>query len=386
MLRRLTPVRLPAIAACLAFLLFPDWGIGADDTEVSEASLEAVLEELEDIKKQLQKDVKRFGDLDREFIETEQEIGRLARRQRELQQRNRKLDRSLRELEDELAGLQAQQQEQEEAIAAQIRAAYQLGSQSSLQLLLQQNDPAEISRQLAYLDYANAARADKITAFRNTITAVEKTRSDIRVQGAELAENREQLQRQSNELQTLQARRETQLASLRGKIADRESRIKALTNDSEHLAELLEQVDEALERRPVVVTDSNFANARGSLAWPAKGKLLNSFGSPRPNSNIEWQGVTIAARQGSDVRAIHPGRVVFADWFRGQGLLLIVDHGSGYMSLYGHNQSLLRDIGTWVDAGEVIATVGNSGGQQRAALYFEIRHNGEPRNPKRWCG
>ncbi|MDC3332982.1 peptidoglycan DD-metalloendopeptidase family protein, partial [bacterium] len=121
------------------------------------------------------------------------------------------------------------------------------------------------------------------------------------------------------------------------------------------------------------------------MPWPTAGKLANSFGSKRNGTTLRWQGVNINARQGSDVKAIHYGRVVFADWFRGSGLLVIIDHGDGYMSLYGHNQSLLKSPGEWVIPGESIATVGNSGGQKSAGLYFEIRKNGKPTDPKRWC-
>src|SRR5690606_28607021 len=129
----------------------------------------------------------------------------------------------------------------------------------------------------------------------------------------------------------------------------------------------------------------SFREARGQLPWPVAGKPVNRFGSPRGNSSLRWQGINIVASEGTTVRAVHGGRVIFADWLRGSGLLLIVDHGGGFMSLYAHNQTLLRNVGDTVRAGEPIATVGSSGGQPQAALYFEIRREGVPTDPAQWC-
>jgi septal ring factor EnvC (AmiA/AmiB activator) len=121
------------------------------------------------------------------------------------------------------------------------------------------------------------------------------------------------------------------------------------------------------------------------MPWPVDGKARNRFGRDRDGGPLKWHGLMIAASEGSTVSAIHHGRVVFADWFRGSGLLRILDHGAGYRSLYGHNQSLLREVGEWVDVGDAIGTVGNSGGRQRTALYFEIRKDGKPTDPDKWC-
>jgi septal ring factor EnvC (AmiA/AmiB activator) len=121
------------------------------------------------------------------------------------------------------------------------------------------------------------------------------------------------------------------------------------------------------------------------MDWPVAGKVVSHFGRPRSEGGLRWQGAQIEAAEGTEVRAIHHGRVVFADWFRGQGLLIIIDHGDGYMSLYSHNKSLLRETGDWVTVGEPIATIGNSGGLSEYGLYFEIRHRGKASNPARWC-
>ena len=137
--------------------------------------------------------------------------------------------------------------------------------------------------------------------------------------------------------------------------------------------------------KQTTVGNQGFFQAKGSLPWPVKGKPIAFFGDKRADSGIAWEGITLAASMGEPIKAVFSGRVVFSDWFQGQGLLLIIDHGQGYLSLYSHNQSLLKNTGAMVVGGETIATAGNSGGQPQSGLYFEIRHKGEPQNPEHWC-
>jgi len=159
-----------------------------------------------------------------------------------------------------------------------------------------------------------------------------------------------------------------------------------LLEDERRLQQVVETIHEAM---PEVLTDRGqrpvFGKLKGRLQWPTKGKVRALFGKPRQAGRVRWNGVLIQAREGKEVHSVSHGRVAYADWLRGYGLLLIVDHGDGYMSLYGHNQSLFKETGDWVEAGEVIGSVGKSGGFQQAELYFEIRHNGKPSNPVKWC-
>jgi len=148
---------------------------------------------------------------------------------------------------------------------------------------------------------------------------------------------------------------------------------------------LLEQLRKALSDIPPDIGDLQpFGKLLGKLSLPARGRISHHFGSRRSTGKLRWQGITIDASEGNEVRAIYHGRVAFADWLRNFGMLIIIDHGDGYMSLYAHNQALYRDVGEWVDQGDVIATIGNSGGQDQSGLYFEIRHNGTPADPSRW--
>ena len=159
-----------------------------------------------------------------------------------------------------------------------------------------------------------------------------------------------------------------------------------LQRDRQELEELLEAIEQAVVELQLPEDYQPFASTRGTLAWPVDGRRRNSFGASRGAGGMRWHGINLAAAEGSAVRAIHHGRVVYADWLRGSGLLLILDHGDGYMSLYAHNQSLLKEVGEWVAPGTPISTVGNSGGLDRAGLYFEIRKDGKPVDPVVWMG
>ena len=171
------------------------------------------------------------------------------------------------------------------------------------------------------------------------------------------------------------------MASLRKLISSDSAKLKQLKLDQKRLQALLKEIEKSLNFA-TIVSDKAFKTLKGKLPWPLKGRVKQGFGSVR--DNIRYDGLWIQAKESAPVKAVHHGRVVFADWLRGYGLVLIVDHGSGYMSLYGYNQSLLHDIGDWVSAGEVVATAGNSGGRDTNGLYFAIRYKGKPSNPRRW--
>lgn len=167
---------------------------------------------------------------------------------------------------------------------------------------------------------------------------------------------------------------------------DSKKQLRRWETDEKALVKLLIQLQQTLENMPMGEgTRKNFAQQKGKLPWPTKGKLVIRYGSSRQVGNLKWQGIMIRASQGQNIKAVSHGRVAFADWLRGFGLLIILDHGDGFMSLYGHNQSLLKETGDWVDPGEPISTAGDSGGQSKTGLYFEIRKNGKPVNPMRWC-
>lgn len=291
-----------------------------------------------------------------------------------------------------LADLQAQskllagrKQDQQRLIGQYLRSAYRTGQQEYLKLLLNQEDPALASRTLAYYRYFSEARRDRITAFNATLADIAAVSADIAAttetlddQQAALAQKQATLRMTADERQVLLDELDVQLTRSNKKLADLEAQ-------REEMELLIEELRRSIANLSLGDQQQPFAKRRGQLPWPVEGPLKNRWGETYGNGDLNWQGVTIAARAGGDVRAIHHGRVVFADWFSSSGLLLIIDHGDGYMSLYAHNQALFKDVGEWVNSGEVIAAVGNTGGQEEVGLYFEIRHNGESINPSTWC-
>ena len=159
-----------------------------------------------------------------------------------------------------------------------------------------------------------------------------------------------------------------------------------LKDDALQLQNLINSIEEIFVDAPVPgFSRQTFAELKGKLAWPVKGKLRKLYGRHKPLSNLRWQGIVIEAPIGRQIRAVSHGRVAFADWLRGLGNLIIIDHGNSYLSLYGHNESLFKSAGEWVESGDVIASIGNSGGQKANGLYFEIRKKGKPQNPTGWC-
>ena len=289
----------------------------------------------------------------------------------------------------ELRGLETEQSRQldseRQALSRQIRAAYAMGRQERLKVLLNQQDPTRLSRVLTYYDYLHKARARRISAIDTRLLLLRSTQQEIvteesRLRGLEAAElgEREALERQ-------RATRHELLQTLATQLQGQRSELQELRRNENQLQALLEQLRQAL----VDIPDANpgaetFQQRRGRMAWPVRGRLTARFSAPKA-AGQRWDGVMINAPEGTEVKAVHHGRVAFADWLRGFGLLLILDHGDGWMSLYGHNQSLFREIGDWVEAGEDIAAVGSSGGQSVAGVYFGIRRRGEPVDPGKWC-
>ncbi len=175
------------------------------------------------------------------------------------------------------------------------------------------------------------------------------------------------------------------VAQLSLDIVSQDKKLISLLENKKNLTLLVRQLKQAMDDISNITIEKSFKKQKGQLYWPAKGKVKQLFGHWRSTGKVKWQGNMIKAKEGDPVHSVYYGRIAYADWLRGYGLIIIVDHGDGYMSLYGHNQTLLKEVGDWVDNNEIIATVGSSGGLQQVGLYFEIRYNGKPSNPARWC-
>jgi septal ring factor EnvC (AmiA/AmiB activator) len=370
-------------AATLLFL--PPHTVSASAAESQRAELETVRSRIDGLRAQMQSISEDKSEWVGQLQQTEQQIGRLARKLRvlegQLQRQREELERLGREREAQAQALA----EQRKALARQVRAAYAMGRQERLKILLNQQDPATVGRIMTYYDYLGRARAAKMQAIRGQLQALADTEQRIFDEERELHSLRERQQSELAALERSQAQRRDVIARLTLELTDQGEQLDRLQSDEQQLEMLITGIEQALADIPVGdMAEIAFAGRRGQLPWPARGRVLNRFGAQRLGGLV-WDGVIIAAPEGQEVLAVHHGRVAFADWLRGFGLLLIVDHGDGYMTLYGHNQSLFKEVGDWVDAGEPVALVGSSGGRDQAGVYFGIRHEGRAVDPARWC-
>lgn len=348
--------------------------------------LEAVQQRIRALNKQLAGARDEADLAQRQLRSSERAIGKVARKLHELQAQRRDQEQRLTGLDDERAGLRADIEQNQDALIAQVRAAYAMGRQPKLKLLLSQRDPATVSRTIVYYDYLNRARAQHLTVIRADLDALGKVEARIRWETERLAGLEREAREQARALDKERHQRRILVARLRKQLEEQGGQLAGLQKDQERLQEVLKALDRVLADIPDNAgTPQSLARLKGHLGWPVAGSRRVAFGSPRPNGGPSWKGVIIDAAQGEDVRAIHAGRVAFADWLRGMGLLIIIDHGNGDLSLYGHNESLYREAGEWVDSGDLIARVGDSGGQDIAGLYFELRRHGQPVDPVSWC-
>ncbi len=353
------------------------------DSSDIEAELAELRAEIEAIREALEERRLRVDDEQAALAAAERELAALARDLRETEAALEQARTAVAELRDRADALEARVDAQREQLAAQLQAAYRLGSRSRLRTLLNAADPNRISRQLAMHGYIGRARAelvDALTASRRDLDAVLETR---RQREQELVALRQRQEDALDAQRSAREEREIALAELRERIRTDEARLEERRTAAAELESLLARLAGALADIPPELAAPPFAELRGALPMPVPGRVRAAFSDAR-NAEAAWQGWLIEAETGDEVRAVAYGRVAYADWLRGYGMMLIVDHGDGWMSLYGHNQALLADVGDWVEPGQVVALAGSSGGEARAGLYFQLRHEGEPVDPARW--
>ncbi|MEL7046441.1 MAG: peptidoglycan DD-metalloendopeptidase family protein [Pseudomonadota bacterium] len=323
------------------------------------------------------------------------ELGRLRTTEQAISTLNRDLRTTRARIEsnrEAIAGLQVQREQlqedveaQREAVRLEVRRAYEAGNRDELRMLLSEEDPQQLSRMLAYYRRVVGARRELLDGFRSTLAELESVDaqlSDARVSlDAELARQETKLA----ELDKARGERKELLAALDQRIATQAAELASQEEERGRLEDLLAEIEAVTAQLLPDFNVEAFSAARGKMPWPVEGTISNAYGRPRAQGKLRWQGVRMRAEEGATVSAIHHGRVVYADWLRGSGLLLVIDHGEGFMSLYAHNESLLREVGDWVNTGAAVSTVGSTGGQREAGLYFEIRKDGKPTNPARWC-
>ena len=357
-----------------------------NDSREARAELKQTEEEIARLKALLDDFKQEMSGLESNLKESESEIGRLRRESQKIEQQIKEGETSLLDLHNQAAALQVALGEQEVLIVRQIRAAYMAGQQDYLKMVLNQDDPARVARMMRYYEYVSRARVTEMSRYTDTLEQVRLASASIADQQTALRRDREQLAANQQQLQAEQASRGKLLAGLQSRSRSQSEKLKSAQAERAGLEKLIKSIDEAIVSIPTPAGSLPFAQAKGKLPLPVKGRVQARFGSQRgEDARLKWDGLLIASEQGSNVHAVHGGRVVFADWLRGSGLLMILDHGAGYLSLYGHNQSLLKEVGSWVQPGEVISTVGTSGGLSTSSLYFSIRHQGRALDPAAWC-
>lgn len=396
---RCIALRSVATASLAALLLLYPWpgaalhaqaqGISSDasagDAEITRQQLEALEAEIAKITAaQQQRETQRSAVLKR-LRANEEQLGELRKDLATLRKRMNESESELQELQRQRRALNEAAAVQRSAVSEELRRAYRGAENDQLKLLLSQENPELLARQLAYYGYVLGARNALLESYGNTLTEIAAVEQRVAATQRNLQQQQQDTETQQQLIAAEQSQRQALLAQLEQDIASDEQRLVQRQRDRSELEQVLADIEAAMAAMELPIDAQPFAEARGQMPWPVDGRLTQRFGSPRNQGRMRWQGVRLRAESGAAVNAIHHGRVVYSDWLRGAGLLLVLDHGDGYMSLYAHNETLLRDVGDWVSTGATIATVGDSGGQSEAGLYFEVRKDGTPTDPQAWC-
>lgn len=349
-----------------------------------EAELKKVTSRIDKVRKAVNADVERRDKLSVQLRDAELGVQAARQKLEELRAQRIESESRLRELEREQSKREQELGAERGALAGELRAAYVNGREEQLKLLLNQEDPASFGRMLAYYGYFGRARADRIGSIRDKLEHLALVREKVAAENARLAGLEERQEQQVASLRAAQQNRGKAVAAIDAQIKGRGGELKRLESQARALEKLVVELRKALENVPVA-KQAPFEPLRGKLPWPVQqGKVLARYGQPRAGGSLRWQGMLIGTDRGARVRAPFAGRVVYADWLPGMGLMLVLDHGSGYLSLYGHNEELFRKVGESVAAGDVIGAVGDTGGHNQPALYFEVRRGRDPVNPENW--
>jgi murein hydrolase activator len=387
--------------------------------------LKELRERIEELKKELAEQEETKAEVSDALKDSEQAISASNRSLSELSQAQRRTKTELRNLLDRSAAVQASVKRRQGQLEKLLTARYIHSSQNSTALLLSGKDPSDISRLLHYYQYVARAHAEGIRELRGDLAELNGLTEQVRAKSDELKTVASKERQEKTQLEKERQNKQQVLSRIGDEIQKNRKEFNTLKRDEARLTKLIERLAlmikrkeearraalraQALKRqaeakrhkpaekgeKPAVVARNDvlpdddldglaFAKLRGRLRLPVRGELTNRFGSPRSDSGISWSGLFIRASEGQEVKAIAAGRLVFADWLRGFGNLAVIDHGNGYMSVYGNNEALLKQAGEMVQGGETVASVGNSGGNPESGLYFELRHRGKAFDPMAW--
>jgi len=368
------------ILIVLLFFFTTAHALSAND---SKKSLENINNTINKIQKDLHTDKQKKNKLEQVLKETEIIMGELDKDLNDLNTKINKEKKALALLNQKAIRYENKLKLQQKALSGELSTLYFLHNHNYLKTLLSQSDSNTFSRNITYFKYFNRSRLHYMQKINHTMDDIKKNKALRQEQTQSLKKKLQDKKSKQQQLTKLQQSRQQILTSLNDEISNKQQQLNTLKQNKARLETLLQDLSEA--KQTPIQPPLPFNKMKGKLVWPTKGNISKHFNESIDNSQLKTTGVVISAPKGQNIHAIYPGKVVFADWLKGFGLLVIIDHGDGYLSLYGRNNSLYQKTGDFVNQDDVIASVGNSGGYQQSGLYFEIRRNGNPLNPEVWC-
>lgn len=353
----------------------------AEDKKDPNKQLSDIQQAIAKQKSSINKVSKKRAKLEKQLKKDDLSVAKIARTINETNIELKQTRDKLTELSKQKKKLNQQKSRQEQLLARQLRTVYSTGHHDYLKLLLNQDKTNSIQRTISYYQYINNARMQEIDQFQATLSTLLQVSTEHQEHSEKLVSLQEAQQQQQLDLQKNRVLRTQTLKSLKQQLLSDKQLLAKLEAEESSLVKALKQLEKLVKAETSL---NGLGQLKRKLSWPVKGKILHSFGSQK-QGYLKWKGILLSAPVGKQVLTIHNGTILFSDWLNGYGLVTVIDHGNGYMSLYGHNQTLLKNVGDRVETGEPIALVGQSGGQNRSGLYFEIRHRGQAKNPKLWC-
>ncbi len=398
----------PLLAALIVLLSPFQNAYAAARSEAPKQKLNQLHERIESLKKELDSSQAAHAEAADELKQSEKAISEANRKLYELNQQHKQNRNTLETLQQQKAGLETTLEQQQRLLGSQLYQQYLHGQQGYVQVVLQQQDPGAMARQLHYFSYIAKARAKLIESMQLNLGKIAKLNDKTAIALQEITTLKTEQEQERRELQSQKNERGKVLKKLSAQISAQRNEINKLKRDEKNLSELVERLaklalkksqtkrskarkstaPETVARNETLPSNNldggSFAALKGKLNLPVRGDISNRFGTAREDTGVSWKGLFIKSAEGSEVKSVASGRVIFADWLRGFGNMLIVDHGDGYMSLYGNNQALLKKVGDEVKGGDTIAAVGNSGGNETFGLYYELRRQSKPFDPLSW--
>lgn len=349
-------------------------------SDEAEVALEKVVRQLNDLEEWLTQAQRQSAEIEQQIRQQDRAINDLVTQSENSKADLAKTRAAVRDLERQQQRLQEQVNDQRTAIIAHLKASSRLGGDDFIKQLLSQQVSDDVDRLIRYHRYLGEQRLASMSRYKQGLVELEEVQSKLDSKLQEQTQHSQVLAQQTEQLKTQRAERSRAIQALAGQRKSKTAQQETLLADSDRLRRLLNQ----LRAQASTLDGRAFAAAKGKLPRPLQGKIRHKFGDTRAGTNLDWRGIDVSGPVGANVTAVFQGKVIFSDWLRGFGLIAIVDHGDGYMTLYGHADSLTKSAGDWVEGGEVLARAGNSGGGYEPGIYFELRHKGAVKNPKQW--